>query len=242
MNITETKEWNGYKQIFFEFEGKTATVVFASNPTKENKWMLKTEYFGAFPDFEIEMLKRGYHLAHVDNETRWCKDSDTLRQAKFCDYLHTELGFCEKCFPVGMSCGGMQAIYLAGKYPEKVAAMFLDAPVVNLLSCPFGVGRENADKWLPQEFKNHMGLTLSDMLSFREHPLDYIPKAVSVPTYLCCGDSDTIVPYEENGKLLYDYFTSHGGKVVLSIKKGGDHHPHGLPDNAPIIEFALNNY
>ena len=59
----------------FEFEGMRAIVVFP-NTEKNGKWMLKTEYFGAFPEFEIQMLERGYHLAYVANITRWCKDED----------------------------------------------------------------------------------------------------------------------------------------------------------------------
>ena len=52
--------WNGFKKIEFDYEGRKAILVYPNTPTKENKWLYKTEYFGAFPDFEIEMLKKGY--------------------------------------------------------------------------------------------------------------------------------------------------------------------------------------
>ncbi len=241
MEICSTSDWYGFKKIDFRFEEKDATVIFANEPVQGNKWMLKTEYFGAFPEFEIEMLKRGYHLASVQNGTRWGDFADTERQAHFCDFLHSEFDFNEKCCPVGMSCGGMQAIYLAALYTEKVAAMFIDAPVVNLLSCPFGVGRDY-DQGMALEYTEHTGRTISDMLSYRKHPLDYLPKIIDIPVFLACGDSDTVVPYEENGKLLYDYFIQNGGKIELAIKKGGNHHPHCLPDNTPIIKFITEIY
>lgn len=56
--------WNGFKKIEFDFEGRRAILVCPDTPTDGNKWLYKTEYFGAFPDFEIEMLKKGYYIAN----------------------------------------------------------------------------------------------------------------------------------------------------------------------------------
>ena len=46
-----------------------------------------------------------------------------------------------------MSCGGMHAVYIAAKYPEYVSLLYLDAPVLNLLSCPCGIGVEGNDMY-----------------------------------------------------------------------------------------------
>ena len=56
MNYT-TSVWEGFKRIDFDFEGKNAIVIFPEAAIKGNKWLFKTAYFGAFPEFEIEMLK-----------------------------------------------------------------------------------------------------------------------------------------------------------------------------------------
>lgn len=141
-----------------------------------------------------------------------------------------------------MSCGGMQAVYFAAKYPQYVACAYLDAPVMNYLSWPFGtgIGDGGADK----EFIDNMGLTLSQMLNFRDHPIDQKEKLLKtgVPILLVSGDSDKTVPFCENGQLLYDYFKQNGGNIGLIMKKGGDHHPHGLLDNTPIVEFIQKYY
>ena len=138
--------WCGFEMIEFEFNGKGAKLVCPNNSRADRKWLLKTEYFGAFPNFELAMLERGYYVAHVQNTTRWCLPEDTDRQAAFCKFLHCEFGLANSCMLVGMSCGGMQAVYLAAKYPHFVSAVYLDAPVLNLLSCPCSVGRENGGK------------------------------------------------------------------------------------------------
>ncbi len=235
------KDFSDYEICEFEFEGKHAIVVLADEDVRTDKWLLKTEYFGAFPAFELEMLAEGYNVAHVDNTTRWCLSEDTERQAAFCRYLHDRFGFCERCVPVGMSCGGMQAIYLAAAHPEVVAAMFLDAPVINFLSCPAGLGIGNPLSM--EEFTHATGMTRSDLLSYRNHPLDRfddLPR--DLPILLACGDADDIVPYEENGALLAEYAARNGLSLELYMKPGVGHHPHCLPDNTPIRAFVKRYY
>lgn len=233
----------GFEVKEFEFEEKNAIIVFADKKNRTDKWLFKTEYFGAFPKLEVEMLKRGYNVAHVDNETRWCRDTDTERQIKFAEFLTKEYGFNKKCVPVGMSCGGMQAIFLAAKVPDKVAALYIDAPVINFLSCPGGLGKKISSIHF-DEFYQNRGISLTELLSFRNHPLDHFHELsnANIPIMLVCGDSDNTVPYEENGKLLYDYYTKEGKIISLILKEGADHHPHGLDDNSPIIEFIEKYY
>ncbi len=235
-------EWNGYKKIDFEFEGKQALLVYPKTVCDGNKWLLKTEYFGAFPDFELEMLKRGFYIAHVDNTTRWCLKEDTERQYSFAKFLHKEFGLNEKCMTVGMSCGGMQSVFLGAKYPDVVSCMYLDAPVLNLLSCPCGLGSAGADMY--EEFVTATGKTVEDLINYREHPVDFVDNLIKydIPVYLICGDCDGTVPYSENGIELYNKYIKSGKTIFQVIKKGCDHHPHGLEDNTPLIEFALKYY
>ncbi len=231
----------GFEMKNFKFDGMNAVVVFADKANRTDKWLFKTEYFGAFPELELMMLKEGYNLAHVDNKTRLCYPSDTERQAAFCKYLHEAFGFREQCATVGMSCGGMQAIYLAAKHPELVSVLYIDAPVVNLLSWPAGFGKSVSKDFC--ELETMRGMTLSDLLVFREHPLDFIPKLdKNLPIILVSGDSDTLVPYDENGIHLYDYAKAHGMNIELHIKPGGDHHPHGLPENNQVIADFIKRY
>lgn len=233
--------WNGFQRFDFEFEDKQAVLVCPDTPVEGKKWLFKTEYFDAFPEFEIEMIKKGYYVAHVDNTTRWCLPEDTERQARFARFLSEEFGLAKQCMPVGMSCGGMQAVYLAAKHPELVAAMYIDAPVLNLLSCPCGVG--DATDIMYDEFVRATGWTVSDMISYREHPIDYVDILVKrdMPVILVSGDCDGMVPYHENGKYLAEKYVQHPHFYQV-IKPGCDHHPHGLADLTPLIEFVSRYY
>lgn len=236
--MIEETVWKGFKRIDFLFEGRKATVVFPECPNKNKNWMLKTEYFGAFPSFEIEMLKRGWHLVYIKNITRWCLDEDLDVKMRFAKYLNSEFGLYPKCAAVGMSCGGLIACKLAAKYPQLVSALYLDAPVMNLLSCPADVGK--AKSGMLQEFTQATGITLSELTYYREHPIDKMPVLLekNIPIILVYGDSDETVPFCENGAILEKYYRENGGIIVSIGKENCGHHPHGLEDNTPIIEFV----
>ena len=230
--------WNGFRRIDFLFEGRNAVLVFPENANTNKNWLIKTEYFGAFPNFEIEMLKRGWHLAYIANVTRWCLDEDLDLKKRFAEHLHNEYGLYKKCVPVGMSCGGLIASKFAARHPEYVSALYLDAPVLNLLSCPAGIGVARNDHL--EEFILATGMTLSELISYREHPIDKMHLLLknNIPIVLVYGDSDEIVPYSENGAIIEKYYRENGGTILSIGKEKCGHHPHGLDDNTPVIEFV----
>ena len=194
------------------------------------KWALKTEYADAFPNLEIELLNRGWHVAYNRNDNRWAEPYDLERKIEFCKFISKEFSLSEKFVPVGMSCGGLYAVKLAALIPEKIQGLYLDAPVINLLSCPFALGK--SAMMGAEEYFKFTGRRLVDMLSYRDHPLDKFDVLLSngIKVLLVSGDSDKTVPYDENGILLENYYKERGGNVRVFIKKGGDHHPHGLDD------------
>ncbi len=220
-----------------ELNGREVVICHPKNPN--GKWALKSEYFDAFPDVQNTLLDMGYYIAYVKNKTRWHHPSDTEARAELAKYMNERFGVSKKCVIIGMSCGGMQGIYFASKYPEFVSCMYLDAPVVNLLSCPAALGKGKCE--LYEEFRYHTGMELADLLVYRNHPYDHLHKLVehNIPIILVSGDSDSEVPYDENGKYINDIYTKNNCIIETIIKKGGDHHPHSLPDNSPIIDFIL---
>jgi len=226
----------------FVLDGRRAKLVCPENPCEGKPWLLKTEYFGAFPQFEVDMLVRGWHLAYIENQTRWHVNADDAAKEALCRHLQAEFGLMSRCIPVGMSCGGLQGVYFAAAYPRRVAALYLDAPVMNLLSCPCSAGAAKEDAGMYEEFVYSTGMTRADLLNYRNHPIDNLQPILDnhIPIFLVCGAKDTVVPYEENGKVLYERITAGGGQIIQVVKPECDHHPHGLEDTGPIIQFVEN--
>lgn len=232
--------WNGFSGVEFEFLGLPATVI-RPNVKPTGKWALKTEYKDAFPDTEIELLNRGFHVAFNQNFNRWAEWRDLERKAEFIKFVSEIFDLNEKCVLVGMSCGGMYAVKLAAICPERIEALYLDAPVMNLLSCPAGMGV--GTDVLFDEFFSFTGISKVDLLSYRDNPIDKmdILLRADIPIVLVAGDSDVVVPYHENGEILEKYYKERGGRIKVHIKQDCGHHPHGLAD-AKIVATEIIEY
>lgn len=233
--MIEYDDFHAYNQDSFVFDGKQARVVY---PTGEanGKWAIKTEYFGAFPETEMELLRRGWHVAYIENDNRWAENYDLKRKCEFIEFIPTRYDLKKKCAAVGMSCGGMYAVKTAALRPDLFGALYLDAPVMNLLSCPCGLG--NGASFF-DEYHSFTGRTISELLNYRDNPVDvmHVLAGNHVPIILVAGDSDKTVPYCENGLLLEQYYRSRDEMIEVHIKENCDHHPHGLKDPAIIADF-----
>lgn len=234
------EQWNGFRLQRGEFEGHETLVVLPDTPN--GGLAVKTEYWNAFPNTEIELVKQGFHLCYIKNDNRWGTDPDLDRKARFVRQVQTQFGLKNKCVPIGMSCGGLFAIKFAAKYPELTACLYLDAPVVNYMSCPCGFGVGQPLSASNDEILRALNLPdISRLLAYREMPLDKLPILVrhKIPVVLVAGDSDQIVPYCENGVFLQEAYTQAGIDLEVYLKPGCDHHPHGLEDPAPVVSFIL---
>jgi len=241
--------WNGFQMESLVFEGQEACVVFPHDGTANGRLALKTVYWNAFPGaVEVPLLERGFHLCFVKNETRWARDVDLDRAARFVRFVAQTYELSERIVPVGMSCGGLVAIKFAAKYPELVSCLYLDAPLLNYLSypCRFGEGTiSDAEKEkVLQELLTALKLdSVSRLIGYREMPLDKIPQLIAnrIPVIMVAGGSDTVVPYCENGALLQKAYEQAGLECPVYIKPECEHHPHGLENPQPVIEFILNH-
>ena len=236
--------WNGFVCKNFEFEGHAATVVFPKEGKSTGGLVLKTEYQHHFPEAaEIPLLSLGYHVCFIENDNRFGQKEDLDRKARFVRFLQEKYGLRKKCVPVGFSCGGMIALYFAERYPELVSCLYIDAPVVNFMSWPCYFGRSTRPPHL-DEILPALGLNdLAELLAYRAMPLDKIPSLVEkrIPLVMASGDSDTVVPYHENGIFVERAYRDAQLPIEVYIKPGGDHHPHGIPDPTPVVEFILRN-
>ncbi len=233
-------QWNGFNAEEFIFENHEAIIVEPVKVFDKCALILKTEYWNAFPETEIKLLEKGHYLCYIKNDNRWGTDADIDRKARFVKFCEEKYGINSGCVPVGMSCGGIFAIKFAAKYPELVSSIYIDSPVINYMSCPcgFGIGERIDD----ENFSEILGAlnmeSISELICYRETPQDKIPQLVKnkIPVIMVIGDSDTIVPYTENGILIEKAYKENSLPLDLFVKPGCNHHPHGLDDPNPVVE------
>lgn len=234
--------WNGFHSKEFMFSERNAVIVFP-NEKANGKMLLKTEYLDAFPEFDKEMLSRGYHLIHIAHFSRWAPDDEINIMADFVKHCAKELRLSEQCMIEGLSCGGLQAVRFAETYPELCTALYLDAPVLNILSMA-GLGelkKENADQFW-REIASTFHVSKSTIVNFRKSAIDNMSPLIAnnIPIMLLYGNADDVVIYEENGKVLVDYYQQHHGNIKVIVRSMGGHHPHGLKNPALIADFLEN--
>lgn len=240
------ENWNGFLMERLSFEGRDAIVVFPKEGTSIGRLAIKTEYWDAFPATEIALLERGFHLCYIRNETRFALDDDVDRKARFVCYVSEKYGLQRRVVPVGMSCGGLWAIKFAARHPDLVSCLYLDAPVLNYMSWPCGFGtatRSVADRQVDEAIHAHGMQSISELINYREMPLDKIPQLIAckIPVVLVAGGSDCVVPYHENGIYLQKAYEAAGLELEVYIKPECDHHPHGLEDVTPVVDFIMKH-
>jgi pimeloyl-ACP methyl ester carboxylesterase len=111
-------------------QGKRRCVVIVPRrPALGNPWSWRGCYWDHQPQVEVELLKRGFHVAYISANA-------TLKPGKQWDawyaFLTTKHGLSKKPAFVGMSRGGEYSYIWATTNPDKVSCIYADNPGVNL--------------------------------------------------------------------------------------------------------------
>jgi pimeloyl-ACP methyl ester carboxylesterase len=236
--------WEGFVRHDFVLDGARAIVVDPKRPLPGRPWAWRGEFFGAFPNADIELLKRGWHLAYIGVSDQFGSPKAMKHWQKFYDLLVMKHGLSPRPAMIGLSRGALYCLAWAALHPEKTLLVYLDNGVCDFKSWPggkpkgLGTGEGSPGEWQKllkaMDFKDDR-----EAIASRLNPADNLaPLAkAKVPILLVYGDSDRVVPHRENSELVYDRYKALGGPIERIVKPGQDHHPHGLTDPQPIVEF-----
>ncbi len=235
--------WDGYKVETFQLEGTTVFIAIPDTPNKNRDFAFKTEYWGAYPNAETMLVDAGFHVVGVRNETRLSPDRDLDREARIFGILSEKYGLNSKCVPVGMSFGGSHALRFAGRHPDRVKCVWIDAPCTNYFYCPGTIGK--FDDIFEGEFqKAFPGMKRYQLLNTDINPITKADIIIEnkIPVLMTYGLEDTTLDYNYNGALLEEAFSEHPELLTVIPVKFRGHHPHGLMhDNTPVVDFILKN-
>lgn len=241
-------QWQGHDRYDFDFNGKLATVVVPKQPLPGKPWAWRGEFFGAFANADAELVKRGFHIAYLKVPDLFGAPEAQKQWLPFYAELTGKYGLSKKPALIGMSRGGLYCFNWAAAHPDKVSCIWADAAVGDFKSWPggslkgLGKGKGSAGEWAKMlkayDFKSD-----AEAIAYRGNPVDNLKPiaAAKIPLLLVFGDADDVVPCNENSLIIAERYQKLGGPATLIPKPGIGHHPHGLTDPTPIVEFMMNH-
>jgi pimeloyl-ACP methyl ester carboxylesterase len=180
-------------------------------------WSWRGVYWNHQPQAEVELLKRGFHIAYISVDPKPLSSTELTMDERMDElgmsrralaewdawyaYLTGQYGLSKKPAFIGMSRGGIFEYQWASANPDKVSAIYADNP---------GIEHEGFQK-------------LGDLAR------------ADIPLLQICGTIDPIFgKYASAIEAIYQQF---GGRVSMMIKEGYAHHPHSLRNPKPIADF-----
>jgi len=236
-------DYNGFCRHRFMVDGCECLLVEPRQPRPGMQWVWKAEFFEAFPKFELEMLHRGFYLVYITvGNTFGCPSA-----LKHWDVFYRELtgkyGFARRAVLLGLSRGGLYIYNWAVRNPDKVACLYADNPVCDFKSWPGGkgVGPGSPDDW-KKLWSDYGFASEAEALAYSDNPVDNLAVLVKdhVPLIHAAGVDDEVVPISENTDVVEARIKQLGGTIKV-FRHPGKHHPHGLEDPAPLIDYLLEH-
>jgi hypothetical protein len=234
-------EWRGFIGYEGVIDARTCKIVAPLSAAPGNPWAWRPEFFDAFAGVDEQLVARGFHLVYLDVCDHYGCPKAVAHGDVAYRFVTEQLGLAERFTFIALSRAGLFAYNYAATFPERVACIYADNPVCDFKSWPAGWGRGpgSASDWA--KCLAVYGFTEEQARTYANNPVDradVIAKA-GISVFQVLGDADEIVPVEENGYVMRDRCKAAGGLYREIIKSGARHHPHGLDNPAPVVEFIL---
>ena len=217
----------------FEFEGRKAIVVRPAQPAPGNPWIWRCRFFGAFAQADVALVDQGWHVAWIDVGNLFGGPEAMEAFDRFYDGMRNRFELHSQVVMEGFSRGGLPAMNWAIRHPDRIRAIYLDAPVQDIHSWP----KPNSPA-LWEKALSAYGLEESTSGTWKG-PLERLSGLAEarVPILVVCGGADAVVPFSENTGILEERYRELQGPIDVIVKASCDHHPHSLHDPTPIVEW-----
>lgn len=248
----ETVEWYGFVRHNFELDGCKGFIVEPPNPAPGLPWSWCMQWAEAFVPRTpaLKLLERGFHHVYFDVFSTYMNPEGIKKVEKFYAMLQ-KMGFHKKAALTGMSYGGLFSWRWAQEHPETVAVIYADCPVCDLA---FMAGRteQNTSAELleicrSEGAKNMAAYGAATPEELRNHPLSPLNNynriaEKKIPILVLRGGQDQTVLPKENIDIFEKCLKNAGGNIMVINRDAYGHHPHGMDDPRPLVDFILRHY
>ena len=237
-------EWMGFEKREFQVDGRNAFLIVPKTSASGKPWIWRTEFFGHQPQVDLALLSNGFHAAYIDVQNLYGAPVALDAMDAFFRKVTSEFGLSTKVTLEGFSRGGLFALNWAARNPDKVTCLYNDAPVCDFKSWPGGRGKGLGSPTDWERLKQVYGFTSdAEALAYQKNPVDNLEALANakIPLLHVCGETDDVVPINENSRLIEQRYRQLGGSMTLIAKPNCKHHPHSLKDPTRIVNFVLQH-
>ena len=208
-------------------------------------WVWRTSFPDYHAEVDLELLRNGYHVAHIDCLNMLGSEPALDVMDKFYEQVRQQWGLSGKPALEGVSRGGLHAYRYAARHPERIACIYADTPVMDFKSWPRKWPGSKGDWDL---ILKHYGFADEQAaIDYKGNPVDQLePLAkAKIPLRHVISLSDKVVPPEENTLEAKRRLEKLGHNMeVVVVKEGtaessGHHFP--LPEVFQSARFIMKN-
>jgi len=232
----------GYECADFTYNGRPCKIAKPKLAAKGHPWVWRARFWGHEPQTDIALLQQGFHVVYCDVVELLGNEQCISLWNSYYDLL-SKTGLSKKAVMEGMSRGGVYVFNWAAVNPGKVACVYVDNPLLNMPSWAAKfTGKTDVKDGMFLTFKKDYNLVTDDeVLNFKGSPVDKVKQIVKgkYPILILCADADEEVSPQDNTLLFEQKIKELGGNITVIHKPGFKHHPHSLPNPAPIVDFIL---
>lgn len=229
----------GYECAEFKQNERDCKIVKPKKTRQDRPWIWRARFWAHEPQTDIALLERGYHLVYCDQAERMANAQNIKEWNDFYKLLN-EAGLNKKVVLEGMSRGAVYVLNWAAANPDKVAAVYVDNPLLDMKAMYYGPnGEEKPENEITIGMKENWGIDRSQIKNFHESPIDKVDQIVkgNYPILILCAELDKAAINSQNAFPFEKKIKEKGGSITVIEKKGFGHHPHSFPNPAIIVDF-----
>ncbi|GHU90654.1 hypothetical protein FACS1894155_09290 [Bacteroidia bacterium] len=233
--------FKGYACADFTLDGRNCKVVKPKKAAPGHPWIWRARFWAHEPQTDIALLERGFHLVYCDQSELMGNKQAVASWNKFYNLL-TKAGLGKKAVLEGMSRGAVYVFNWAAENPDKVAAVYVDNPLLDCKAMFTGPnGEVKPDNEVSVGIMKSYHVTRQQMAQFKESPIDKTDKIVkgNYPILILCAELDDAAVNSQNAFPFEKNIKEMGGDITVVVKKGFKHHPHSFPNPGYIVDFIL---
>ena len=237
-NIKQSK-WKGFTKSTFTVSKKSCFLIEPKKSAPGNPWVWRARWPSYHTEVDLLLLADGYHIAYINTNGLLGAPSFLPFWEDFYKTMTQEYKLNKKAAHYTVSRGGLFTYRWARKFPETVACIYADTPVLDFKSWPGGKGKGVG---APGEWKKVMAhykfASEEEAMNYNDNAIDNLQVIVNakIPLLHIVSETDRVVPPTENTYILKQNLEKIGGHMeVISMTTGtekskGHHFPLTNPE------------